>query len=266
MTLVNYISSPIVDSDTSIDASTDTNRLYDDQVSGFVYMCGLFAPVLSILVFMSPIPTVVKIKNDQAVGTLPLLPYSSMVASTYLWVVYGLLKHQSPVIVGNAPGFFLGIYYFVVYSQYAPKGYSTTMPGSIKLHLQGIGIVIMISTLLPILLPYVTKTINPAELVGFAGVVFCVLMFASPLAALKTVIMTQSASSIPLPFTVMTICNCFTWTVFGLFDAHDPNLYVPNILGLSFGLAQAVLKIIFYNNDTKYHGVETSASNEDNSV
>ena len=55
----------------------------------WVTFCGKAAPVASIVVFMAPIPTILKVSKDKSVGNLPLLPYSSMICSTFVWVLYG---------------------------------------------------------------------------------------------------------------------------------------------------------------------------------
>jgi hypothetical protein len=72
-------------------------------------------------------------------------------------------------------------------------------------------------------------------------------MFASPLSALKTVLQTKSAQSIPLPFTLATVANCFLWAVAGFKDFHDFNVYFPNSVGLGLGLTQAALKVMYGN-------------------
>ena len=87
--------------------------------------------------------------------------------------------------------------------------------------------------------------VDPAAIIGNVAVIMCVLMFGSPLSALKTVLETKSAKSIPLPFTIATIVNCFLWSVMGLLDVHDFNVYFPNLLGLVCGLAQLALKLIY---------------------
>lgn len=84
-----------------------------------------------------------------------------------------------------------------------------------------------------------------SQTVGRMAVCFCICLFASPLASLRTVVQQQSTSSIPVPFTVASILNCFLWTVSGLLDLHDMNVIIPNVLGLLFGLVQAGL-ISFY--------------------
>ena len=81
--------------------------------------------------------------------------------------------------------------------------------------------------------------------IGNTAGIFCMLMFASPLAALRSVLQTRSARGIPLPLTLATILNCFLWSVAGLGEFHDFNVYFPNLLGLAFGLVQVWLKIFF---------------------
>lgn len=84
-----------------------------------------------------------------------------------------------------------------------------------------------------------------ADLIGNIGVAACIVLFASPLVAMKTVIQQKSAESIPLSFTLASIVCCFLWSVVGLEKMHDAVIYVPNLLGLGCGLLQLALKIIY---------------------
>mmetsp|Transcript_24913 Transcript_24913/g.42399 ORF Transcript_24913/g.42399 Transcript_24913/m.42399 type:complete len:226 (-) Transcript_24913:94-771(-) len=199
-------------------------------------LCGKGAPMASILVFMAPIPTIRRVSIDRSVGNLPLLPYSSMVSSTFVWVVYGILKSEPKVWSANGVGLVLGTYYFLEFIRFSPKR-SSTLPGSVIQHFQGI----LGFLLLCMGLAYG----GGAPWVGYLGVALCVAMFASPLAALKVVLETKSAKAIPLPFTIASVVNCFLWSVIGIFDMDDYNIYVPNLLGLLFGLIQVVLKLIY---------------------
>jgi len=93
-----------------------------------------------------------------------------------------------------------------------------------------------------------------ASLLGSAGVAICIALFASPLAALRTVFETRSAESIPLPFALAATANCFLWSVVGVLDMKDLNIWLPNILGLGCGLLQIALKLWFGNG--KHEGME----------
>ena len=133
---------------------------------------------------------------------------------------------------------------------HSPKS-SPHIPGAVSTHMNGVFITIVASL-------YISKWYPaPDELIGFGGVLLSIAMFASPLAALKHVISSKSAKSIPLPFTLASLVNCFLWSVAGLFQMHDANLYIPNLLGLSFSVAQLFLKI-YYGNGTKMHNDSSS--------
>jgi uncharacterized protein with PQ loop repeat len=101
-----------------------------------------------------------------------------------------------------------------------------------------------------------------ARLIGNAAVVFCMLLFASPLSALKTVLQTKSAQSIPLPMTLATVLNCFLWSVAGLKDFNDFTVYFPNLVGLGLGLSQVGLKLIYGNGAPAHTSTMTKAEAE----
>jgi hypothetical protein len=84
---------------------------------------------------------------------------------------------------------------------------------------------------LAILLPEQTA----ATIVGDLGVAFVMMLNASPLVAIKTVIDEKSADSIPLSFTLASIACCFFWSIVGIEQLHDWVVYFPNMMGLCFG-------------------------------
>lgn len=217
-------------------------------VPEWVALCGKLAPIFSILVFCAPLPTMRQVSRDRSVGALPLLPYSSMLSSAFLWVMYGFLKSEPKIWIANGVGLILSSGYFIVFTRYCPKQ-SPTLPGSVKQHLQGCLAIIGTTLFIAVTRP----TAQAAQMIGNAGVVLCILLFASPLTALKTVVETKSAKSIPLPFTIAAVINCFLWTVVGKLDMKDFVIYGPNVLGLLFGLIQVALKLIYSGSGEKDH-------------
>ena len=206
-----------------------------------VELCENAAPFCSIAVFMAPLPTISQIKRDGRVGDLPLLPYSSMILSGFLWTVYGKLKGEPSVWASNAVGLILGLYYFYGFTQFAPKEESSpTLPGSVKHHKM-----VIWSTVIGTMLLYMSGSSLAGRIIGFAAVMLYLALSASPLAAVQTVLRTKSAQAIPLPFVLASICSCFCWTVFGFFKMNDPNVYLTSGIGLTFGIMQAALKLIY---------------------
>lgn len=154
--------------------------------------------------------------------------------------MYGLLKKESTIWVTNGIGLVFGCFYFLRFITFAPPR-SPSFPGSIGQHISACLGVFATAAGVTALVP----TGDAANILGNLAVVFCIAMFGSPLSSLKTVIQTKSASSIPLPFTIATCLNCVFWSVVGIFQMKDAKVYVPNVLGLSFGIAQVALKLIF---------------------
>ena len=181
-----------------------------------------------------------QIVRAKSVGNLPLLPYSSMFANCFLWSSYGLLKREVRIWATNGIGIAFALYYFFTFSCHSPPK-SPTIPGSIQQHVRANAVVVA-ATFASI---YLSPISDPASWIGNIAVLFCVAMFGSPLAALRTVLQTKSAKSIPLPFTLATVLNCFLWSVFGVMELNDKNVFVPNLLGLGLGLWQVILKIIY---------------------
>ena len=208
-----------------------------------------FSPIKNPILSTQPLPTIRMIQRNRAVGNLPLLPYSSMIANCVLWFTYGVLLKESKVWFTNLVGLIFGLYYFLRFTKYASP-LSTTLPGSIRQHMQGCIALIALTSIWIIACKLTVERKDmwqpyAAGVIGNMAVLFCMLMFASPLSALRTVLRTRSAKSIPLPFTMATILNCFLWSVAGLGEFKDFNIYFPNLLGLAFGLIQVGLKIIF---------------------
>lgn len=163
-----------------------------------------------------------------------------MIANSFLWSTYGLLKSEPKIYLTNLCGLVSGIFYFLSFAKYSPKK-APTLPGSIRQH-ANVNVMVIAATFFVV---FLSPFKDPASIVGNVAVLFCVAMFGSPLAALKVVLKTKSAKSIPLPFTLATVLNCFLWSVFGLLEMKDVNIYFPNLLGLSFGLTQLALKLIY---------------------
>ena len=136
----------------------------------------------------------------------------------------------------------MAIYYSLKFSIYCPKN-ASNLPGKMSQHFQIGSSIILFTMLAPLLLG---KNLA-LSVIGKVAVIVCVILFASPLAALKTVIETKSAKSIPLPFTLACMLNCFLWSVAGVLDMKDFYVYFPNILGLLSSIAQLSLYFIYGN-------------------
>lgn len=235
---------------TAAAATTATATALPHLSSSLVKLCAQAAPLVSIALLAAPLPTIQSVKQQQSVGALPLLPYSSMAVNCALWGSYGVLQQQIGLMVPNLLGLSLAFYYMTSFLKIVKtndKNDAKAQRVNAKPQLVVVATVLL-TALWAIISPHYIRmpSINPA-IMGRAAVTGCMIMYASPLATLRTVLQTKSAGSIPLPFTLASVANCFLWSVTGIFQLQDFNIVVPNVTGLALGLVQVVLKLVYRN-------------------
>ena len=155
-----------------------------------------------------------------------------------MWFTYGILKRDPRIWSCNACSVLLGLYYSTAYASRSPSS-SSTLPGTLRGHFRTVAAAILLALGTATLLP----PSRSLPVLGGAGVTICVGLFASPLAAMGAVIRSRSARSIPLPFALASVANCTAWLVVGWWGMADVNVWLPNGLGLAFGLVQVGLRL-----------------------
>jgi len=225
---------------TTIRASTTKENSVSTELKQppkWLEACNQLAPCTNILCSLAPLSTILHVSRTKSVGSLPLLPYSSMIANGFVWALYGHLAHLPNVKYANMVGIMLGSYYFKEWTAAA----AASVSGAIIYHKLAITWIVLMNFFVAARFPRKVAT----EIVGKEGVFVFVLLFASPLSALKEVIANKSAAAIPLPFTVASTINCSLWSVVGLLLMNDFNIYFPSILGLLCAMIQLFLKGIY---------------------
>eukprot|EP00804_Cyclotella_cryptica_P025372 CCRYP_012459-RB/>CCRYP_012459-RB protein AED:0.40 eAED:0.40 QI:0/0/0.5/1/0/0/2/1176/227 len=186
-------------SDVSITSESPVPTM--DTWKSIMSACCKMAPYTGILCSLAPLPTIRQIARDKTTGVMPLLPYSSMVSNSFVWVMYGTVEQ----------------------------------------HLKAITSIILLNAVLVFSLP----KDRAKDFVGKEGMISFIVLFASPLTALKHVIVSKSAASIPLPFTIASVINCLLWSVVGIFQMRDFYIALPSVMGLCCAVAQLVLKAMY---------------------
>ena len=68
------------------DDNDDTIQ-YKPKPAKWLDICSQIAPVTSVLCSLAPLPTILDVSRSKSVGSLPLLPYSSMAANGFIWAL-----------------------------------------------------------------------------------------------------------------------------------------------------------------------------------
>ncbi|GGF15994.1 SemiSWEET family sugar transporter [Flavobacterium limi] len=80
----------------------------------FINILGLFA---GICVTVSVIPQIIKVWKTKKVKQISLLTFSVLTFGIAMWVIYGILKNDFPIIITNSISLFLNLImvYFLIY-------------------------------------------------------------------------------------------------------------------------------------------------------
>ncbi|MCD9644433.1 Bidirectional sugar transporter sweet5 [Datura stramonium] len=220
---------------------------------------GIIGNVISFFLFLSPLPTFVKIVKAKSVMEFKADPYIATVLNCAVWVFYGMpFVHPDSLLVITINGFglaieFLYISIFFIYSDW---------PKRQKMIIALIVEAIFMAILIFVTLTFLHGTKDRSMLIGIVAIVFNILMYTAPLTVMKTVITTKSVKYMPVYLSLANFANGIVWSSYALFK-FDPYILIPNGLGTLSGLLQLILIALFYrttNWDEDEKEVELSAS------
>lgn len=156
-----------------------------------MFCCTSLFIVLFLLVILchgsvSPsVRTVQQIIRDKSTGNLSLLPFASLFTNCVIWSWYGYLLNDSTVLLPNFTGMLCGAAYTAIYLRYSSSRQLPMLLGSAAIA----GGVSFAALTMP------TATVVPY--VGYLGDVLAVILMASPLATIGTVLKEKSTRSMP---------------------------------------------------------------------
>ncbi|KAB1201137.1 Bidirectional sugar transporter SWEET7 [Morella rubra] len=203
---------------------------------------GVIGNIISLFLFLSPMPTFVQIWKKGSVGRFSPAPYLAALINCMVWTLYGLPMvhpHSTLVVTINGSGTAIELIYIILFLIYSDKQKRVKVLLVLLVELLFIGIV----TVLVLTLAHTHK--ERSLIVGIICIVFNVMMYASPLAVMKIVITTKSVEFMPFFLSFASFANGIAWTAYG-FIRFDPFIVVPNGVGALFGLAQLILYASFY--------------------
>ncbi|CAL9748523.1 unnamed protein product [Musa acuminata subsp. burmannicoides] len=223
------------------------------DVSFFV---GILGNVISILVFASPIGTFRRIVKTKSTESFKGLPYITTLLSTSLWTFYGLLKPGGLLVVTvNGVGTVLQAIYIILFLIYAPNDTRAKMAKLVgMLNVCFFGAVVVV-TLLSV------HASMRLLVVGFLCAALTVGMYASPMAAMSTVVKTKSVEYMPFFLSFFLFLNGGVWSIYSVL-VRDFFIGVPNAIGFALGSAQLVLYAVYRRKKPAAKASELEAEEE----
>ncbi|XP_074268331.1 bidirectional sugar transporter SWEET9-like [Silene latifolia] len=221
-----------------------------------MYIFGILGNIVSLGVFLAPLPTFWRVFKKKSTEGFQALPYSVALFSCMLLLYYAMLKTQNamPIITINSVGFIIEAFYLIVFLIYAPtkaRVYTIKLLGLFNVTFLGLIIVgTMVFARGADAHNFFSKGGVRETSVGWICAVFSVCVFAAPLSVMKMVIKTKSVEFMPfcLSFS-LTLCAVM-WFFYG-FLIQDFYIAMPNVLGFLLGITQMLLYIIYKNSSPK---------------
>ncbi|WVZ76708.1 hypothetical protein U9M48_024660 [Paspalum notatum var. saurae] len=203
---------------------------------------GVIGNGTALVLFLSPVPTFIRIWKKRAVEQYSPIPYVATLLNCMMWVLYGLPvvhPHSMLVITINGTGMAIQLTYvtlFLLYSAGAARR---------KVFLLLAGEVAFVAGVAVLVLTLAHTHERRSMVVGLLCVLFGTGMYAAPLSVMKMVIQTKSVEYMPLFLSLASLVNGICWTAYALIR-FDPYITIPNGLGVLFAVAQLILYAIYY--------------------
>ncbi len=171
--------------------------------------------------------------KEQGTGSLSHLPYGMLLLNAGGWVCYGVMAGIRSIVISNVVGLSIAVCLCAAFVAYSREGAAEaqTMYGYVAGYLLLLSLLAFYGAL-------------ATETVGLLSSVISILMFASPLATVRTVLATKSAASLPAPMVIVGLSCTVLWTAFGIRQGN-PFMYVPNGIAVLLGIAQVALLIVY---------------------
>lgn len=205
------------------------------------FYIGVIGNIISVLLFLSPISTFWRIVKHGSTEEYESLPYICTLLNSSLWTYYGLIKPGEFLIATiNGFGVLVEAVYVILFLIYAPKyikAKTTILAGILNVGFFGMAI---LATQLAL------EGEARMNAIGVVGAGLNIIMYGSPLAAMRTVVRSKSVEYMPFFLSFFIFLNSVVWALYS-FLFRDYFLGVPNVIGILLGLAQLVLYGMYRN-------------------
>ncbi|KAL0906143.1 hypothetical protein M5K25_024611 [Dendrobium thyrsiflorum] len=203
---------------------------------------GIAGNVISLGLFLSPLPIFIRIWKKKSVEEFSVIPYVATLLNCMLWMIFGLpIVHPNSTLVLtiNSVGTSIELCYVVLYL------FFSSGQKRVKALLLLLGDLVFVAIVVVVVLTCFHTHDRRSLIVGILCVIFCIMMYLAPLSVMKMVIQTKSVEYMPLSLSVASFFNGICWTTYALIR-FDIYITIPNSIGLLFSITQLVLYAIYY--------------------
>ncbi|XP_040995932.1 bidirectional sugar transporter SWEET1 [Juglans microcarpa x Juglans regia] len=206
------------------------------------FLFGILGNATALFLFLSPTITFKRIIKNKSTEEFSGIPYVMTLLNCLLAAWYGLpFVSPNNILVAtiNGTGSVIESIYVIIFIIFAAKREKAKIFGLLMFVLAVFAMVALVSLL-------ALHDKSRKIFCGFATTIFSIIMYASPLSIMRTVIKTKSVEFMPFFLSLFVFLCGTSWFVFGLLGG-DPFVYVPNGFGCGLGTMQLILYFIYRN-------------------
>ena len=204
---------------------------------------GILGNIISVLVFLAPVPTFCRIYKKKSTESFQSLPYQVALFSCMLWLYYALIKKGAFLLITiNSFGCVVETIYISMFWAYASKN---SRMSAMKLF---ISMNLGLFSFILILTHFLLKSSIRIQVLGWICVAISVSVFAAPLNIMARVIRTKSVEFMPFTLSFFLTLSAVMWFAYGLF-IKDLCVALPNVLGFILGMLQMLLYAIYRHSE-----------------
>lgn len=204
---------------------------------------GILGNIISVLVFLAPVPTFCRIYKKKSTESFQSLPYQVALFSCMLWLYYALIKKGAFLLITiNSFGCVVETIYISMFWAYASKN---SRMSAMKLF---ISMNLGLFSFILILTHFLLKSSIRIQVLGWICVAISVSVFAAPLNIMARVVRTKSVEFMPFTLSFFLTLSAVMWFAYGLF-IKDLCVALPNVLGFILGMLQMLLYAIYRHSE-----------------
>eukprot|EP00897_Mesotaenium_endlicherianum_P004810 jgi/Mesen1/4357/ME000022S03646 len=214
----------------------------------------IFGNITALGLFTAPIATFTRIWRKRSTEEFSPLPYICTLLNCSLWTLYGLpFVTEGNILVStvNGVGVILEASYLIIFFAFALPHIRLRASKYLA------AVVALFGIILAVTLAALHGHSNRGRVVGVVSDVVTIFMYASPLVAMRLVIVTRSVEFMPFFLSFNAFANGVVWSVYAIY-VRDIYLLIPNSVGALLGAGQLVLYGCYHNASPVYPGAETS--------
>jgi solute carrier family 50 (sugar transporter) len=242
-------------------------------MTGSVVVVNVFrvlAASTSLMMILSPMPTVYRIHKTHKTGHMSIFPLLAVLFNCHAWMLYGYLDQDFfPVFTTFALGDVISLFYVVTFYRWTSKRAKTNKMLAI------FSVALLATTGYGALggLGYTGQSRQDVvQFAGYIAVVAALVLYSSPLEKVVQVFRHKSAVFLPIHMVLAGTTNNAVWVIYTTL-AHKWLMFAPNMATLLVGLFQIVLYVCIYNpkshplsDDWKTHEAYYASEDEDDTV